>query len=217
MSRNHLLAVIAFLLALHSCPEAAAQTPSASAARITFTKEFPGSYPDYYSVSVGEKGDSLYRTAPDEKPVEFQLSQRSAQQIFALAEALNLAKEATWESKRKVAQMGKKSFLFENGNERNEVSFNHTENPDALALTALFERLSKTQQHRDRIEYLLRFDKLGIVKGLLQLEVDLDQGRLLEPALLLPILEKVRSNKSLVNVAQERAAGIIAKLQASPN
>ena len=97
--------------------------------------------------------------------------------------------------------------------QREEISYNHTENADALALTALFERLATTQQHRDRIEYLLRFDRLGIVKELLQLERDFAQGRLLEPALLLPILEKVRTNSDLVNVAHQRAAGIIAILQ----
>jgi len=213
MKRCLLIAGFAFFLALLRCSAWAAQAPPPSSARITFTKDFPGSYPAYYSVSVRENGESLYRTAQDEKPVVFQLSQKSVEQIFALSGAFNQQGELAWESNRKVAQMGKKTFLFENGTERKAVSFNHTEIPDALALTALFERLSKTQQHRDRIEYLLRFDRLGMVKELLLLEVDLDQGRLFEPALLLPALEKVSSNKSLVKVAQDRAAGIIVKLQ----
>jgi hypothetical protein len=67
-------------------------------------------------------------------------------------------------------------------------------------------------QHRDRLEYLVRFDRLGIVKELLQLETDLDGGRLLEANLLAPQLEKIQSNKALVNVAHERAAGILTKL-----
>ena len=45
--------------------------------------------------------------------------------------------------------------------------------------------------------------------------MDFDQDRLLEPVLLLPALEKVRTNSSLVNLAQQRAAGIIKKIQSS--
>lgn len=180
---------------------------------ITFTKEFPGSQPTYYSITVSENGEALYRTAPGEAPLEFKVSPDSARQIFTLARKLNLFREANLESKRRVAQMGKKTFTFHSGAERYEVSFNHTEIPDALALTSLFERLSQTRQHWLRLEYLLRFDRLGIVKELLQLESNLDQGRLLEPALLLPVLEKIRSNNSLVTVAQARAAQIVAKLK----
>jgi len=210
-------AFLALSLVMIPCPEASAQYESVSQPTITFTKEFPGSYPAYYSISVGEKGDALYRLAPDEKPVAFQVSQESAEQIFALTRKLNRFLGTALESKLKVAQMGKKTLLFENGDERNQVSYNHTENPDAMALADLFERLSNTHQHADRISYLLRFDRLGIVKELLQIEIDLDQGRLLEPTLLLPNLEKVLSNKALVNVAHERATGIIAKLQAVKN
>ena len=197
------------------CLGAAAQDGKPSQPTVTFTKEFPGSNPAYYSITVGENGEATYRTAPEEQPVVFQLSQEAAQQIFSLVQKLNGLKGANFESGRKVAQMGKKTFAFENGSERAEVSYNHSENADALALTILFERLSQTQQHRDRLEYLLRFDRLGVVKELLQLERDLDQGRLLDPSLLLPILEKLRANKALVNVAHDRASGIIAKVEST--
>ena len=184
-------------------------------ARITYTKEFPGSQPEYVAISVQESGQASYRTAPDEQPVEVQLSPESTREIFALARKLNSFQGASLESNRKVAQMGKKTFAFEHGSERHAASFNHTENPDAVALNALFERLARTEWHRDRLEYLLRFDRLGVVKELLLLESDLDQRELVEPALLLPVLEKARSNRSLVNVAQERAAGIVLKIQSA--
>src|ERR1051325_10463910 len=111
--------------------------------------------------------------------------------------------------------MGKKTFVYESGAARTASTFNHTENVDAAALQSLFERLSATAQHRDRLEYLVRYDRLGVGKELLQLEGDLDQGRVLEPPVLKPMLEKVRDTKALVNVAHERAAGILAKLQAA--
>jgi hypothetical protein len=211
---RHLFPIFLFLLL---APSSWAQSESAAAQNITFTKEFPGSQPPYLSLTVREDGEALYRTDPEEKPVEFQLSAGSTQEIFSLARKLDFFRGAKLESQRKVAQMGKKTLAFANGAERADVSFNHTENPDALALTSLFERLSQTQQHLQKLEYLLRFDRLGIVKELLLLEINLDQGRLFEPTLLLPVLEKIQSNRSLVNVAQFRAAQIAGKLQRSKN
>src|SRR5512142_116952 len=63
----------------------AAQSPDA-APRVVFTKEFPGSSPAYYSVTVWEDGRATYRTAPDdESPIKFQLPAGAASQIFRLA------------------------------------------------------------------------------------------------------------------------------------
>ena len=204
------VAVLPVFVAL-LCPLLGAQAPSEPS--VIYTKECPGSQPPYISIALKKSGDALYRTAPEEKAAEFHVSDSSTQEIFSLAEKLNFFRGIQLESGRKVAQMGKKTFAYDTGGERAELSFNHTENLDGAALQSLFERLSATMQHRDRLEYLVRFDKLGIVKELLQLEMDLDDGRLLEAALLAPDLEKIRANKSLVNVAHERAAGILAKLQ----
>jgi hypothetical protein len=225
VTRTALISLLSFLLlvvlplslpAQTDSPSRSDSQPAAIATEtVSFIKEFPGSDPAYYSITLQANGDAQYRTAPGEKPVEFHVSDSSTQQIFSLAHKLSLFKGVQLESGRKVAQMGKKTFAYENGGERAEISFNHTENLDGAALLALFERLSTTMQHRDRLEYLMRFDRLGVVKELLQLEVDLDGGRLLEPAVLTPLLEKVRTNKALVNVAQERATGILAKLQAT--
>lgn len=214
MNATLLPALVVFLLTAMPAPPAGEQTTPAGLPTITFTKEFPGSNPDYYSIVLRKDGTASYRTAPDEEPASFQVSEQSIAEIFALADRLHHFQGLALESKRKVANMGKKTFFYENGVDRGEVSYNHTENAAALALTNLFEKLANTQQHRGRIEYLLRFDRLGIVKELLQVEIDLDQGRMLEPGLLLPILEKVQGNPALVNVAHERAAGIVAKLQA---
>ena len=193
----------------------AAQASAESDPAVIFTKDFPNSTPAYYSITVRESGAAVYRTDPnDDAPIEFRLSGEAAGEIFTLARKLNRFQGATLESNRRVANMGKKTLAYRDGAENHQASFNHTEIPEAMALTALFERISQTQQHALRIEYLIRFDRLGVVKELLQLEIDLDQGRLLDAARLVPVLEQVLKDRSLVQVAQGRAAQIIAKIQA---
>ena len=206
-------AVLALLYWLSTAP-ARAQSPADGSWRITYIKEFPNSKPDYFAVVVESNGETLYRTAPDDdRPLQFRLSTETTEQIFSLARKLNLFREMELESKRRVAHMGAKTLSYEKGEESNQVRFNHTDVPEAVELRDLFERISQTQQHALRLEYLMRFDRLGVVKELLSLESNLDQGRLAEPALLGPLLEKVQKDKSIVNVAQGRAAQILEKIQ----
>ena len=191
-----------------------AQTASDALPRVIFTKEFPNSKPEYFSVVVRDNGAVLYRTAPDDDaPLTLRLSPDQTKEIFSLAEKLNWFRDGKLESGRKVASMGKKTLAYQNGAESNEATFNHTEVPEALALAALFERISQTEQHFLHLEYLVRFDRLGVVKELLHLEANLNHGRLLGTSHLIPILEQIRKNRSLVHVAQARAAQIIAKIQ----
>jgi len=98
--------------------------------------------------------------------------------------------------------------------ERFAASFNHTEVPEALELLGLFERISATQQHAIRLEYLVQFDRLGVVKALLQLEIDLDNGRLIGAGQLVPMLERIRTDRAIAQIAQGRAVQILGKIQA---
>ncbi len=182
---------------------------------VTFTKDFPGSVPAYYSVTVRESGDAVYKTEPeDAAPVEFRLPAEVTSEIFSLVGKLGGSPEQSLESKRRVANMGKKTVEYRNGAERFTASFNHTEVPEALALLGLFERISATQQHALRLEYMVHFDRLGVVKALLQLEADLDGGRLLGAAQLVPVLERIRNDRAIVQLAKGRAAQILGKIQA---
>lgn len=195
-------------------PAAAAQA-DASGRVVTFTKEFPGSVPPYYSVTVRQNGEAVYKVEPeDDQPVEFQLPPDIASEIFSLAAKLRESPDRPLESKRRVANMGKKTVELVDGAEHFTASFNHTEVPEALKLLGLFEGISATEQHLLRLEYLVQFDRLGVVKALLQLEIDLDAGRLVGPGQLIPMLEKIRNNRDIAQIATGRAAQIIGKIQA---
>lgn len=218
LAKRTLLAAAA-LVAL-AASGARAQDGAEGQPAITFIKEFPGSTPAYYSITLRQQSADRYvaeyRAEPDEEPTVLPVAATVAQRAFELAETLERFGGAKIESGRKVAQMGKKTLRYDRGAERHEADFNHTELPAALELTNWFERLATTQRHADRLEYLLRFDRLGIVKELLQTEVDLNSDRLLEPKLLLPVLNKVLANKSLVNVAHDRARQLVSRLSTLP-
>ncbi len=184
------------------------------APRIFFSKSFPGSMPAYYDISLDPTGAAVYREAlDDDQPLRFTLSPDDTRAILALAEKLQFFARPL-ESRLKVANMGMKTLRYEAGAARGETKFNYSEDPDARVLVDWFERISETVQHRLNLERAARFDRLGVNKALLLLESSWDRNRILAPEQLLPILEKIASQKSYMHMTQARAASLAERIRA---
>jgi hypothetical protein len=128
------------LFALLYC--AASLSWSAGTARILYTKTFPGSRPAYVGITLAADGTGEYRETPDEEPMRFHLAGAEVKEIFALAGKLDNFKRPL-ESALKVANMGMKTFRWEEGTVRNEVKFNFSEDENARLIADWFERISE--------------------------------------------------------------------------
>lgn len=183
--------------------------------RLFFSKSFPGSSPAYVAITIDQNGAGEYKEAPDDDlPLRFQLSASEASEMFALADKLDRFKRPL-ESPLKVAQMGMKTFRFEDGANKTEVKFNFSEDLDARALTDWFERISETGQSYYALERAVKYDKLGVNKALLQFAVAMDRKRVVAPQLFLPMLDRVAKNDSYLNMARTRAANLAESIRAS--
>jgi hypothetical protein len=190
------------LIFAHACFAAA------GASRIFYSKSFPGSVPAYVSIELNQDGKGVYMEAPDdESPVQFKLSEQDTTTIFALAEKLEHFKRPL-ESNLKVANMGMKTFRYENGVEKNEVKFNYSLDEDAKSLADWFERVTESQMLHGALERSVRFDRLGVNKSLLQVEAAYDRNRLVTLERFLPLLDRVAKNDSYLHMARERAAAL---------
>ena len=174
--------------------------------RITFEKTFKGAVPPYYQIQVQRDGSCVYKEAPnDEQPVSFKVDAAAVGELFGRFEKLGNGTKPL-ESNLKVANMGAKVLRFEDGKDRHEVAYNYSVDPDAQAITDFFEKISETQQHFFLLERVVRFDKLGVNKVLLQIETLYDRQRLVGYENMLPLLDRVAKNESYLNMARERAA-----------
>ena len=191
-------------------PTAAAQP----AGRIFFSKSFPGSAPAYFEVALEQDGQAAYReSTDDDQPLRFQLSPADAQEIFGLAEKLQYF-QAPLESKLRVANMGMKTFRYQSGQTRGEAKFNYSERLEARALLDWFEKIAETEQHLVALERTARYDRLGVNKALLLLDVSWDKNRIVAPEQLLPILDKIARGASYMHIAQVRAASLAERIRA---
>jgi hypothetical protein len=183
--------------------------------RVYFSKSFPGSKPAFVAITVEQSGASEYREGPkDESPIKFQLTPAESGEIFGLADKLDHFGRPL-ESHLKVANMGMKTFRFENGAEMHEAKFNYSEDPDARLLLDWFEKISETEQHLVELERAAKYDKLGVNQVLLQLEVSWDKKRLVAPEQMLPMLDRIAKNEGYMHIARARAAEIAESIRAA--
>lgn len=184
--------------------------------RLYFQKVFPGSSPAYIAITVEQSGAGEYKEAPeDDNPLKFQLAPAEAAEVFALAAKLDHFKRPL-ESPAKVAQMGMKTFRFEDGAARSEVKFNFSEDADARALADWFERISETCQDYFALERAVKYDKLGVNQALLQFTAATERKRVVSPEMFLPLLDRVARNASYMNMARTRAALLAESIRAEP-
>jgi hypothetical protein len=194
---------------------AAITMQAAGPAKIGYSKTFPGSVPPYAAIWVDQDGKGEFHDSPDgELPVKFQLTPAERDAIFSLAAKLNHFSRPL-DSGLKVAFTGEKVFRFEQGDIRREVKFNYTQDADAQALLDWFERLTETSMHVITLERTIRFDRLGLDKALLQLQISADKNRLVAASQLLPLLDRIARNQATFNRVRERAAALAEAIRAA--
>jgi hypothetical protein len=182
---------------------AAAQSP-----QIFYSKKFPGSTPAYVQITIEKDGSAVYMEDPkDEQPLKFQLTENETAAIFGVAEKLDNFKHPL-ESGLKVANMGIKTFRYQNGAEKNEQNFNYSTDENARALADWFERIVESERLLIELERTVRFDRIGVNQAVMDLAVSYERKRLIAPEQFLPMLDRIAKNDTFVHMARERAASL---------
>jgi hypothetical protein len=116
---------------------------------------------------------------------------------------------------RKIANLGEKTFRWDNGTESNQVKFNYTLNPSATQLLQICEGLARQQELIDLLQRRIKYDRLGVNDALLQFESDLNKGELPEPEHALPLLEEIANDSRFVEIARQRSRALAERLRHS--
>lgn len=196
-----------------------AQADDTAAARLTFTKTFKGSQPEYTRVSVAEDGEASYQGGSIAEPTDpdsFRLSAATTARLFGLAAALNGFRGVELEYRRPVAHMGWKVLVYEKGGERAEVSYNYTQNAAALELEQWFGRIARGRFLVQQLAYRAQFDRLGVLETLREFEREFNTGQLVDAEQFAPILERLAGDTRLMRPVQTRARQLLGRIRGVP-
>lgn len=204
---------IALLFALALCAPA---VHSAEPATVSFRKIFKSSNPEFIEIKVRENGAATYdirSLSEDADPQPFEVGPPLASKIFKLSGQLNNFRGLDLDTKRRIANLGEKTFRYESGNESGEVKFNYTINATANQLLMIFEGLARQQDHLRTLLHRMKYDRLGVNSALLNFESDLNHKILPEPERLLPVLEQIAADSRYVDIARQRSRALIQRIR----
>ncbi|MGH9706599.1 MAG: hypothetical protein ACRD5R_07550 [Candidatus Acidiferrales bacterium] len=191
---------------------------AAAAPTITFRKVFKSSYPEFVEIRVNSSGTGTYdiRALDDSpSPQPLDLGAPLAQRIFALAAQLHDFQGVDLEIHHRIANLGEKTFIYENGGEKHETSFNYTLNDSATQLLNIFEDLARQEMDLSDLQRTMRYDRLGVNDVLMRIDDDYSHKLLPTPDAFLPSLDQLSSDDQFIGMARQRAASLATKIRAA--
>lgn len=211
-----LSAFSSIVLAAKAAPPANAR--SAGNAEITYRKIFKTSYPEFVEIKVNQTGSGSYdirQLDEDANPQPFEIGAPLAEHIFSLATKLHNFQGVDLDVHRRLANLGEKTLVYENGAEKHEAKFNYTLDDSASQLENIFEGLARQTSDISDLARTMRYDRLGVNDVLLQIESDVNNKLIPEPERLLPTLDQVAGDEKLIDIARQRARALATRIRSA--
>jgi hypothetical protein len=183
--------------------------PQASFTRFTYCKEVPRGLYERQCVYLAPDGtgqSQLKRRGSDQvdTPVSLSASGR-AKFLAVIAGTNNLESRQNYESKRKVADLGRKRLTLEMPSGNREADFNYSDLKEVNALATFFDGLLNQQTIALDLDSAIRYERLSVPQRLEQLESELKAGRIGDPGGLIPLLERIAQDQRVLDYAREHA------------
>src|SRR5262245_43569853 len=135
-----------------------------------------------------------------------QLSASARDKFLSLLAATNyLDHPETFESGRKIADLGAKRLTIELPAGKREGKFNFSLRKDITDLSTFFEALINQETLGFDITNAMQFERLSIPKRLDQVENELRSNRIADPERLIPLLEKIEKESQIMKYARTQA------------
>jgi hypothetical protein len=190
---------------------------AASGAKLTFRRVFKSSTPEFIEITVREDADQatydIRQLDEDPEKLPFEVGADLRAKMFDLTAQLNHFKGQDLDVHRKIANLGEKTFRWEQGTQSYETSFNYTLNAPAGQLLQIFEGLARQQELLTLLERRMKYDRLGINDALLQFETDLNKKLLPEPQRALSTLDQIAGDSRFVEVGRQRARALAERIR----
>jgi hypothetical protein len=187
-------------------------------ARITFSFDFPGSEPDRYSISIPAAGQATYDShikteqgsEDDTFHFDFTIAPLTLAHIFDLAKRAHYFEGEVDSKKHGLASTGIKTLKYTDAQRSTQATYNYSRIPAVQELTEFLQKLSTTLEFGRRLEHDHHYQKLALDDELKRMEEMSKQNSLEGLSAVLPILEKIAADASVINPVRVRAQRLIA-------
>ena len=221
---------VGLMLAAMAAAQAPTAAPIPASATVSYEVDSTNRDPAKYSVTVDLAGHAVYTAedkpdpnavadedtvAPPPYRVEFDVSPATRERLFALAQQLDYFHGDFDFRKHKIADTGQKTLRYRDPTRDSSTVFHWSENKEIQDISGIFESIALTQALARKIQFLRRFDKLGLDAVLKRTEELQRENELLEIQSIAPTLRQVANDRSIMHVARERAARLLDQIDAA--
>jgi hypothetical protein len=229
---------IAIFLAVTALAQQEAPPPLAGAFQsgvvkdsVMFSFERPGLPVPKFSLTLWESGEGHYggeevpsgaRSFDPPPPAQpfamaiFNVSPATAAKVFALARELKRFNFQCASKARNVADTGKKTLTYNGLDATTSCTYNYSENKNVETLTELFFGLAETLDEGRKLDFLHRYDRLGLDAALEFLAQEVSAGRALDIGIIAPSLRSLAADPNVMERVRNRAATLLGSIPGGP-
>ena len=188
---------------------------------VAFSFELTGADPEHYDVAVENSGRAAYASvghatadSPGSAPgtpylVRFTMSPATEMDILELAARAKYFEKPLDYTKGRVANMGTKTLTYSDQKIFHQKTYNYSIIPAVQQLTEIFQNIANTMEGGRRLEFLYKYEKLGLDEELKNLQEEARNNQLREVQAIAPMLQTIVSDESVLNIARQRARRLL--------
>jgi hypothetical protein len=190
-----------------------------SVSSVAFEQTFPGSEPEHYSIAITSACHATYQSdekindqsaAEDSYHFDFVVTPSNCTKIFDLTKGAHYFEGNVDSKKKNIASTGMKTLSYKDAQRSTKATYNYSPIPAVLELTRIFQSLGATMEFGRRLEYDRRYQKLALDEDLKKMEGQTGVNALEELSAIVPTLQKIVNDPSMMNVVRARAQRLIA-------
>jgi hypothetical protein len=169
------------------------------------------------AVSGGGAASGLQSTTvnpPVNRPIS--ISPPTTETIFKTAQSLDHFNIECASKAKNIADTGKKTLSYKGADGQGSCLYNYSENKSVAQLTEMFQAIAFTMDEGRKLEFMHRFDRLGLYSEIDVFNHEIEEKRALELGNIAPALRSIVADEALMQRVRERAAKLLAQAEEPP-
>jgi hypothetical protein len=196
---------------------------------VAFAFEHAGLPVPKYRLTIREDGTAVYegealplvssRYASAPLPTQHfrsdvNVSAATVARVLRLAQGTNRFNVTCASKAKNIADTGNKTLTYSGRDGQGSCTYNYTENKDVAQLTEIFQSIAETMDEGRRLDYLHRYDRLGLDAAITFLAQELAAGHALEVGTIAESLRSIATDAEVMERVRNRANTLLALVPA---
>jgi hypothetical protein len=210
-----------------SLGQTVSDSPTNTQPEVSFHFERPGLSVPKFTLSIHEDGSATYKAedAPVSsgsmmvqpvaaKPIDraIRLTQPTVAAIFKAARSLDHFNIECASKAKNIADTGKKTLSYSGPDAQGSCTYNFSENKTVTWLTDTFQAIAFTMDEGRRLDFLHRYDRLGLDAEMENLAHEYEQKRALELGTISPTLVSLANDDAVMQRVRTRATRLLEQI-----